>query len=287
MNRFWKKRLDPSRRKTVFTEYDEARGYQRYHQYCQSVVKRQFSREDDALSTQGLEHVTVFDESTAATTLDSLLSKTEGSIQKENIDYSEMLQVSDYPFLGQMFQNIFTPSIDHKLLHYFKSEYFVYWFAILHTIPFSTSRRSFLWHCDKGPSRHLKILIYLNNTDEHGGNTEFFDREFTKHFSKTGYLFGPVDARRSDLSDLAKKLNLPYHPKKWLMKAGEAIIFEPSQILHRGILPTQGSRYVLALCILPSPIDWQTAFGLTKGAGMSPNYTWHPNAQEIQQHLAS
>ncbi|GJL63106.1 MAG: hypothetical protein NPIRA04_17600 [Nitrospirales bacterium] len=287
LNILWKKRLDPSRRKAVFTEYDKQRGYQRYHQYCQSVVTRKFSPKDDMLSTQGLEHITVFDEPTSATTLGSLLAKSEGSIQKENIDYSEMLQVNDDIFLRQMFQNIFTPSIDHKLLHYFKSEYFVYWFAIFHTIPSPQSRRSFLWHCDKGPSRHLKILLYLNDTAVHGGNTEFFDREFTRKFSESGYLFGPVDARQSDLSDLAKKLDLPYQPKKWSMHAGDAIIFEPSQILHRGILPNHGSRYVLTLCLLPSPIPWHTAFDLTKGVGISQNYNWHTNARDIQQYFNS
>ena len=160
----------------------------------------------------------------------------------------------------------------------------MYWHTFLRALPSSDSRRSFLWHCDKGPSCHLKLLLYFNGTDEHGGNTQFLDRRVTDEFTKTGYLFGPVDARQEDLSDLAKDLSIDYSPQQWDIQQGEGIVFEPSKVLHRGILPTKGPRYVLALCLLPSPIPWQEAFHLNKGM-MSADYTWQNRAETILQAL--
>ncbi|WP_447971241.1 hypothetical protein [Nitrospira sp. M1] len=213
--------------------------------------------------------------------LNTIISKSNESTRKKNIDYSAMLTVADTRFIETLFMKIFTPAFEQKLVQYFKSEFCIYWHTILRASPSPQARRSFLWHCDKGPSCHIKLLLYLNATDEHGGNTKFLDRRTTKKFAETGYLFGPVDARQADLSTLANTANIEFQPKQWDMQPGDGILFEPSQILHCGILPTKGPRYVIAFCLLPSPIPWHEAFNRTQGNNMSQDYAWHSNANEI------
>ena len=283
---FRKKPLDPSRHEVVFTSYDEERGYQAYHKYCQKLLKRTVENSaNNTLAQYGIEHISVLDQIEALDTLTTIIQKYSTSVKKEHIDYSEMLTISDRQFVESLFEKIFTPTLDQKLVEYFKSEYFIYWYTVLRATPSPQARRSFLWHCDKGPSSHIKLLLYLNGTEEHGGNTKFLDRQTTAKFIKTGYIFGPVDARQSDLSTLAKSANINYSPKKWDMKPGDGILFEPSQILHCGVLPTNGPRYVIAFCLLPSPIPRQEAFKRTKEKGLSEDYAWHQDAEEIRQAL--
>ena len=71
---------------------------------------------------------------------------------------------------------VLTPEVDAMLTGFFASEYLVYWISVTVTPPDPERQTvSFRWHCDKGPAAHLKLLVYLNGTPEHGGNTEFID----------------------------------------------------------------------------------------------------------------
>ena len=250
LDKLRKKPLDASRRESVFRLYDEERGYQQYHDTCKSIYGSNLQQtEDDILFNTGVEHVPILDESVATEALETILEKADGTTRKENIDYSEILHVEDWKFIQTLFGQIFSPALDKKLNRYFHSDYVVYWFTFLRAIPSFDSRRSFLWHCDKGPSSHLKILLYLNGTEEHGGNTEFLDRGMTEQFTESGYLFGPVDARQKDLSNLARNLDIDYRPKKWAIRPGEGIIFEPSKVLHRGNLTNPRAE----VCPRPMP----------------------------------
>ncbi|GJL52427.1 MAG: hypothetical protein NPIRA01_36540 [Nitrospirales bacterium] len=288
LDTFRKKSLDPSRSDTVFATYDEERGYRAYHEHCHTLLKKTINNDaNDTLSLQGIEHIQAIDTTVASDTLSTIISESNVLAQKETIDYSEMLAMPNTHFIENLCVKIFTPAFEQKLVQYFKSEYCIYWHTILRASPSPQARRSFLWHCDKGPSCHIKLLLYLNGTDEHGGNTKFLDRHTTKRFAETGYLFGPVDARQPDLSSLAKAANIEYHPQQWDMQPGDGILFEPSQILHCGILPTKGPRYVIAFCLLPSPLPWHEALQRTQGKSMSQGYAWHANADDIRKVLHS
>lgn len=116
---------------------------------------------------------------------------------------------------------------------------------------------------------------------EHRGNTIFLDRATTARFAQSGYVFGSVKKRTDDLTDLARQEGITLKPHSWDMKAGEGVAFEPSQVLHRGILPSTGFRYVLAFCLLPSPIPWDQAFTGNNHEGFRADYTWHPHAQDL------
>ena len=283
-----KPNYDPSRVTEVFQTFDETYGYDNFHRWCQESSSRSSNQESNSiLNDEGIEHVKIFDSTTASSHLQQILDLVQTSFRKQHIDFSETLVIHDQDYLNTLFQKVLDSSVDQKLIQYFKSEYFIYWHRIGRTLPGKESRRSLLWHCDKGPSCHLKLMLYLNDCDEHGGNTEFFNRSDTQQLEKTGYLFSPVRARKSDLSAFTAKAGIKNQPIKWNMKAGEALIFEPSRVIHRGVIPQKAPRYVLTLCLLPSPIHWHEAFMQNKLSGISKGYSWHKNAQDISQRFIS
>lgn len=148
-------------------------------------------------------------------------------------------------------------ALDQKIAGHFGSEYLVCSYAEHRTPPARKEARSFLWHCDRGPKRFLKVLLYLN--DGHGGNTEFLDRAATAELEHVGYVFGPNRRRLSDLSGIARRHGIPYQPRRWPIQAGQAFLFEPSGVLHRGIVPTIAERRTLSIMLVPSPIPWREA----------------------------
>jgi len=284
-----KKKSNPGRDRfdQTLESFDLAQGYQRYHEQCQSLFTQASQQERSILQEKGVEHLTILNPSEAATFLREALALADKTIAKPEIDYSEIILVQDPSFLQRWFQKIFHPTLHQQLLNYFGSEYLIYWHTLLKAKPAETAIRSFLWHCDKGPSCHVKILLYLNDFSEHQGSTIFLDRLTTRQFGKAGYVFGSVKKREEDLSELAQQHNIAFHPQGWEMKAGEGIIFEPSQVLHKGILPSIGPRYVLAFCLLPSSIPWQAAFSKNNYESFSQGYNWSTTPQELTQQTKS
>ena len=65
------------------------------------------------------------------------------------------------------------------------------------------------------------------------------------------------------------------------LRAGEGLLIQPASVLHRGISPKRGPRFVLALCLLPSPIHWREA--LRRGAmpDLARDETWPRHASEL------
>lgn len=274
--------LDPERASQTYALFDDRQGYQSYTYHCRERFSGTIDSAPSLLTQQGLEHVPILSAPEAAELLSQALARTDESMtNKPQIDYSDILVIRDKVFLESWFRKIFQPALTAKLTGYFQSHFLIYWYTFLKAKPADQAVRSFLWHCDKGPSAHLKILLYLNDMQEHRGNTIFLDRATTARFAQSGYVFGSVKKRTDDLTDLARQEGIPLQPHSWDMKAGEGVAFEPSQVLHRGILPSTGFRYVLAFCLLPSPIPWDQAFTGNNHAGFSADYTWHPHAQEL------
>ncbi len=276
--------LDPERASQTYALYDEQQGYRAYTQQCRQRFSGSMDSAPGLLTQQGLEHVSILNPSETGELLSQALTRTDESMtNKPQIDYSDILIIRDKIFLETWFRKIFQPALTAKLTGYFQSHFLIYWYTFLKAKPADQAVRSFLWHCDKGPSAHLKILLYLNDMQEHRGNTIFLDRATTARFAQSGYVFGSVKKRTDDLTELARQEGITLHPHSWDMKAGEGVAFEPSQVLHRGILPSIGHRYVLAFCLLPSPIPWDQAFIGNNHEGFRADYTWHPHAQDLMK----
>jgi len=274
--------LDPERASQTYALFDQQQGYQSYAQHCQQRFSGTLDSAQSLITQQGIEHLQILGAPETGEFLSQTLALADTAItNKPEIDYSEILVIRDKDFLETWFRKIFQPALTAKLTGYFQSHFLVYWYTFLKAKPADQAVRSFLWHCDKGPSTHLKILLYLNDMQDHRGNTIFLDRATTARFAQSGYVFGSVKKRTDDLTDLARQEGITLQPQSWDMKAGEGVAFEPSQVLHRGILPSTGFRYVLAFCLLPSPIPWDKAFIQNNHEGFSSDYIWHSQAQEI------
>ena len=168
-------------------------------------------------------------------------------------------------FMLTLLPRLMTPEIESQLCSYFKSEFTLLWFSYLETATHTDKERraySSYWHCDGGPERHLKMLIYLNDYDSHGGNTKFLCKSTTDRLKDAGYIFGDNELRSDDLGPLCRDRDVPYEPIMYDdIKAGDALLFNPNQLAHIGKIPDKAHRHVLQLCFIPSPFSWQDTVG--------------------------
>lgn len=157
----------------------------------------------------------------------------------------------------QILERVLSGDIDQRIIAYFGSEYIPLWFRFYRAVPESNPNVSFRWHCDGGPSKHLKILLYLNAREEHGGDTLFVDRKTTDAFKRLDYVFCDINRRLEDLEPIAMENGIPYEPFSLAPSVGDALLFEPMNIMHRGSWPTNSPRDMIQVCLLPSPAPWR------------------------------
>ena len=225
--------------------YDRDAGYARLHTVCQQTFQRPATGGTSHLSRNGMEKL-------------SVLPPEDCAVLRQMIDLKSPF-LSNRLYLRALLEKILTDDVDNRISDYFGSEYLPLWCRTYRNDPGGEQGVSFRWHCDGGPSKHLKILLYLNGSDEHGGNTQFLNRDTTAAFKSIGYVFCDINERLGDLSALSREHDIPYQPLRARVSEGDAILFEPANILHKGVWPTKGSRYLLQICIVPSPVAWRDA----------------------------
>jgi hypothetical protein len=261
-------KLDPVRTKAARTHFDQTGHYDAWHTHCQLKAHRPLSRADSTLSSKGMQVVRLLSADEAAAAKQLLLSRTKDfSAAKQGIDYSDVLSFENTAFLKPVVEKMLNPDIDALVSGIFGSEYYVHSLVSNRTMPSKVSKRSFLWHCDRGPKDFLKINMFLDATSEHGGTTEFVELTSSRRFEDAGYTFGANARRVSDLDSITRKIGGRAEVTHPQLDAGEAFIFYPSRSLHRGFLPTKGIRHMLSLVLLPSPIPWRAAWGRTVETG--------------------
>ena len=174
------------------------------------------------------------------------------------IDNKNDKNFNTHATLQQLLPQILNDNIDNQIKHHFKSDYAVAWCNFAE-VDSSIDESGYFtkWHCDSGPSKHLKIIVYLNSVEKHGGNTFFYEKNITKALKEKGYIFCDIRNRKKDISGLLDHLGLDSTPKQFELNAGDAIIFNPLEVAHRCDVPQdKKTRYTIGLCIVPSPIPW-------------------------------
>ncbi len=143
------------------------------------------------------------------------------------------------------------------LLHqYFQSEFAPAFCSMLKMGPMGEEvDESYCWHVDNGPSCHLKLIIFLN--DDHDGATAVMSRQDSRKFIDAGYL---EQERLFHLDDFASEHGISYKPYKVQPKAGSGLIFEPTNVLHKGMYPTFGERRVFQIGIIPWGKPWESFY---------------------------
>lgn len=147
---------------------------------------------------------------------------------------------------------------DEQIRQYFCCDYAPISLSVVR-VPPNEDNVSMRWHCDGGPSRHLKMLVYLNKTD---GATGVTDRHQTDLFLRSGYAFCGLEQRRGDdfVRQFASKHDIPFNPAHITPLPGKALLLEPSLVLHRGIAPTQEDRVMLQIILVPEMRPWRDNF---------------------------
>ena len=162
--------------------------------------------------------------------------------------------------LKTLFEDIFLGM--RPILHqYFQSEFAPAFCSMLkmgpleNLSPVDDVDESYRWHVDNGPSCHLKLIIFLN--DDHDGATAVMSRQDSRKFIDAGYL---EQERLFHLDDFAKQHGISYTAHKVQPKAGSGLIFEPTNVLHKGVYPTFGERRVFQMGIIPWGRPWENFY---------------------------
>ncbi len=138
---------------------------------------------------------------------------------------------------------------------------------IWHSVPIykksTTVEPSDTWHYDNHYNDwNLKLMIYLNDQVEQMGGTDFCDAIMSAAFSAATNYIGTL-GQRPHYMEMARKaftaLRLdaetldPSYVRFSPKNPGAGAWFYPSRVLHRGIPPKRGRRYVLSFSFLACP----------------------------------
>lgn len=248
--------LRPNNHLKVFNVYDNE------HQYAQlnNISRRAFLANNQVASSIQEEHK-------------KFLEKT---LSKENVDtfmrfYSEKdaYKCSSEEMLP-LVEMILTPELDAEIKSYFGSHYSVMWAGYSEVKHEESAGRYFSkWHCDGGPSSHLKAITYLNSTSDHDSATLVADLASTQRLKEVGYILNDINKRQGDISDLLEACDIDFKSERIEFEAGDTVLFNPSQIVHRAEAPKEGGvRYSFTLCFVPSPIPWKALYDKGIGCGI-------------------
>lgn len=283
VNQFYKRERNPKRALATWREFDRDRHYADYHARCRAACRRSPAPLADIdLEQRGFCYLRALEPAVAQTSAAELEAHHEPQLLKKDSMHLEGFRVSDRQWVTGLLERMLQGPIDAAIAAFFCSEYLVHWIALSLSRPAAEQDSvSFRWHCDKGPTAHLKLIVYLNGTETHGGNTEFVDLADTMAVARRGYVFGWSKTRTSDIARLERLAGRPLATHLRARDAGEAVLFQPARVLHRGISPTRGPRLTATLCLLPSPVHWQRALECETLSDLAVDEKWHEDALEF------
>lgn len=289
LKRWFEPDLDPQRVVDVFDEFDRVRGFAAWQAHCRTQLKRALPGDTDQapVVAQGYTTLPVMSADAAAGLLRAVSQDQEIARLKRDSAKLEGYQLDNPELVARLLEASLSAAVDAQALRFFRSEYMVYWYTLSRTAPSSEPASvSFRWHCDKGPQAHLKLLVYLNDYTEHGGGTSYLDLAGSTAVSRTGYMFARGQRRTESLEELAAMAGTPLQAYDHHPRAGDAVLFQPARVLHSGITPTRGPRYVLTLCLLPSPVPWRDALALGMQIDLRTDPLWHDDARLLERQFA-
>lgn len=245
--------FDPYSAEALTYRYDIELGYKRHHIACMDKAQRTGLGPLDPLSRHGFSKLPVLSKETSANLVERF-RQAGGALGPKDLGQDG---------IGRVFEEMFSGPLDQGIRRFLNCLYGVLF------VDFSVSRpmtedglaspegQSYNWHCDVAPTPYVKLLVYLTGRDEHDGATEFLDMATTAQFRRAGYVFCPKTQRLKDLSDLAQAHGIDFAPARLLPEQGEAAVFSPGQVLHKGIPPTHGERVLMSVGVIPAPTDWR------------------------------
>ncbi|MEW6989350.1 GSCFA domain-containing protein [Colwelliaceae bacterium 6441] len=161
--------------------------------------------------------------------------------------------------MNKLLPLILNEETDKLFCSYFESEYSLLCYNFCESDPNEeTPPYSNSWHCDGGPEKMLKILVYLNGYDEHHGNTKFMDIKATNKLKKAGFIFGDITKRAQDIHPLCLRENItPEISMYENIDAGDGLLFNQNKLAHIRKKPEKAPRHMLQMCFIQSPFHWR------------------------------
>jgi len=249
--------------------YDVEMGYERVHQDARRRFRRAGKMDFGDLNSRRVEKFRLFTAKEAA----KIRKRMDEGINPV-ADRSETLA---------LLKKVFMPPLDARLIAFFNSEYVPHAMSYDKIMPNEPFTHSDCWHCDGGPTNHLVMMIYLSGSRKKTANTLFTTGRMTDYLKVAGYVFCHMEQRLADVSPIVNRFQLgQFEEIAFEIKAGEAIVFQSVNILHKRALPTQGPRYTITLALLPSPMPWLKACektGKPLRLGMRPTFENIPESE--------
>ena len=221
--------IDPRQWSEIVFKTDIALNYAAFHWFCMKEHETDPFTRLDHLGRYGYEQCEMFDPAFA-----------------KSLIVGKDMEAKEFGY--ERTREILTPLFDRmysKCRAYFGCEFAVVFFGLYGS---GEDNASLKWHCDAGPRTHLKLLVYLNESD---GATEFLDKPSTELFKRVGYGFGPSTMRTNDLRTVAGMFDIPFNPVRLSPPPGSGVVFEPTNALHRGVYPKTGKRWILQIGLMP------------------------------------
>ena len=162
-------------------------------------------------------------------------------------------------------EDLITEELEHLVEQSFQSNFYIMFLHFNRVIPFDhaeeTENISFKWHNDGDtPQHYVKFLFMLNGFDEHEGGTSFLDKETTARLGEAGYTYCPVNFRVEDIAPLCRHYDIPFEPDFIKPDAGQGVLFQPLNVLHKGMAPAKGPRVGGQIAFIPHPRPWRETF---------------------------
>lgn len=97
-----------------------------------------------------------------------------------------------------------------------------------------------LWHIDKEDRKILKVIIYVNDINDHTGPFEYIPPDFTSEIAKAlKYTSGYISDK------IMKQFLAPENYKSCTGSVGTVIFAATGSIFHRGKLPINSDRFAI------------------------------------------
>ncbi|MDD9877268.1 MAG: hypothetical protein OXR84_07495 [Magnetovibrio sp.] len=152
---------------------------------------------------------------------------------------------------------ILNPRVEAALETYYGSHFRIFSSVTYRTHALAEHVNSFRWHRDMAPMAQVHIITYLTPSGVDSGATMVLDLAQSLAAARQGYRYEQLHERTVDLAEIFGGAEAAPAPSRPDLAAGDALLFAPPRVLHRGSLPTTGYRDTFTLVVLPSSVPWR------------------------------
>jgi hypothetical protein len=147
---------------------------------------------------------------------------------------------------------LITQDIVDTIEAYFGSYFKIYSTDIYRILPTKAKAdESFLWHFDNGPTKLIKLMVYLDDVTADTGGFRVKPKPLSMKLKRQGFW------DRKDIAPFKSILEDKDSTKVFEGPVGTSVLFHALSCIHKATFPEHGHRDVATFLIHPSTIPWQ------------------------------